>query len=124
MTKSCISFLSIPHAPTQNVRHKFGTQERNVCIGFCKKVSVWKLQRGEYLMRRHDFGKNSLPARAMEEDTSPHLPDNQKCYLCPIPPTPQPTHLSVIAEYEIILLQIRLVLLECGYTHFPCKTSK
>ena len=40
-------------------------------MGFCKKVSVCKLQRGEYLMRGHDFGKNPLPARAMEEDTSP-----------------------------------------------------
>ena len=49
----------------------FDTQGRNVCLGFCKKVSVCKLQMDEYLMRRHDFGKNSLLARAMEEDTSP-----------------------------------------------------
>ena len=46
-------------------------------MGFCKKVSICKLQRGEYLMRRHDFGKNPLPARATEEDTFP-FPERQK----------------------------------------------
>ena len=35
------------------------------------KVSVYELQRGEYLIRRYNFGKNFLPARAMEEDISP-----------------------------------------------------
>ena len=49
----------------------FGTQGRIcICFGVCKKVSVYKLQRDEYLMRRHDFGKNFSPARVMEEDTS------------------------------------------------------
>ena len=77
-------------------------------------------------MRGHDFGKNRLPARAMEEDTSSFARAPKKCHLTP---SPQPTHpyvgLSiVIAEYEIILFQIRQVLLECGYTHFPCKTGK
>ena len=56
-------------------------------MGFCKKVSVCKLQRGEYLMRGHDFGKNPLPARAMEEDTFARAP--KKCHL---KPSPQPTH--------------------------------
>ena len=58
-------------------------------MGFCKKVSVCKLQRGEYLMRTNDFGKNPLPARAMEEDTSPFARAPKKCHLTPSrPPTP------------------------------------
>ena len=88
----------------------FGTQGRNVCMGFCKKVSVCKLQRGEYLMRGHDFGKNPLPARVMEEDTSPFAREPKKCHLTPShPPTTHPptTHPPLcgsllIAEYEII----------------------
>ena len=58
-------------------------------MGFCKKVSVCKLQRGEYLMRGHNFGKNPLPARAMEEDTSPFARASKKSHLTP---SPQPTH--------------------------------
>ena len=120
MTKSCVSFLGMPH-PHKMSDINFGTQGRNVCMGFCKKVSVCKLQRGKYLIRRHDFGKNYLLARAMEEDTSllperpkmPSLPNlsfcqsAKKCHLFPISPSPQPTHPYVglvIAEYEIILL--------------------
>ena len=70
MTKKHVSFLGMPH-PHKMSDINFGTQGKNKCLGFCKKVSVYKLQRGEYLMRTHDFGKNSLLARAMEEDTSP-----------------------------------------------------
>ena len=101
----------------------FGTQGRNVCMGFCKKVSVCKLQRGEYLMRTNDFGKNPLPARAMEEDTSYVGP----MWVSRVGPMWVLYILCgslAIAEYEIILFQIRQVLLECGYTHFPCKTGK
>ena len=92
MTKSCVSFLSMPH-PHKMSDINFGRQGRNVCIGFCKKVSVCKLQRGEYLMRTNDFGKNPLPARAMEEDTSPFARAPKKCHLTPSrpphnPPTP------------------------------------
>ena len=81
-------------------------------------------------MRTNDFGKNPLPARAMEEDTSPFARAPKKCHLTPSrPPALPTTHPPlcgslVIAEYEIILFQIRQVLLECGYTHFPCKTGK
>ena len=44
-------------------------------------------------MRKHDFGKNPLPARAMEEDTSPFARAPKKCHLTPSrpphnPPTP------------------------------------
>ena len=39
-------------------------------------------------MRTHDFGKNPLPARAMEEDTSPFARAPKKCHLTPSPPTP------------------------------------
>ena len=58
--------------------------------GILQKVSVCKLQRGECLMRRHDFGKNPLPARAMEEDTSPfaRAPKNATSR----PPHNPPTH--------------------------------
>ena len=75
-------------------------------MGFCKKVSVCKLQRGEYLMRRHDFGKNSLPARAMEEDTNTFARAPKYATSCPPhnPPTHPPLCGSlVIAGYEIIL---------------------
>ena len=72
MTKSCISFLTMPRPHKMSDSDiNSGTQGRKACLGFCKKVSVCKIHRGEYLMRRHDIGKNSLPARAMEEDTSP-----------------------------------------------------
>ena len=72
-------------------------------MGFCKKVSVCKLQRGKYLMRRHDFGKNSLPARAMEEDTS-NFARAPKMPPLALPTTHPPLCGSlVIAEYEIIL---------------------
>ena len=75
-------------------------------------------------MRKHDFGKNPLPARAMEEDTFPfaRAPKNATSR----PPHNPPTLCGslVITENEIILFQIRQVLLECGYTHFPCKTGK
>ena len=37
-------------------------------------------------MRTNDFGKNPLPARAMEEDTSPFARAPKKCHLTPSPP--------------------------------------
>ena len=113
MTKSCISFLSMPHTHRMS-DISFGTQGRIVCIRFCKKVPVCKLQRGEYLMRRHDFGKNFLPARVMKEDISPFA-RQPKHHLCPCNSAPR---------NKIILFQIRQVLLECGYTQFPSKTGK
>ena len=64
-----------------------------------------KLQRGEYLIR-HDFGKNSLLARAMEEDTSPfaRAPKNAISSQSRPPTTHPPLCGSlVIAEYKIIL---------------------
>ena len=79
-------------------------------------------------MRRHDFGKNPLPARAMGEDTFPfaRAPKNAARSRPRALPTTHPPLCGslVIAENEIILFQIRQVLLECGYTHFPCKTGK
>ena len=96
----------------------FGTQGRNECLGFCKKVSVCKLERGEYLMRRHDFGKNSLLARAMEEDTSTFARAPKNGISAQSRPPHNPPTPMWVAEHEIILFQIRKVLLECGYTPF------
>ena len=42
-------------------------------------------------MRKHDFGKNPLPARAMEEDTSPFARAPKKCHLTPSRPPALPT---------------------------------
>ena len=36
-------------------------------------------------MRRHDFGKNPLPARAMEEDTFPFARAPKNATSCPPP---------------------------------------
>ena len=102
MTKKHVSFLGMPH-PHKMSDINFGTQGRNVCLGFCKKVSVCKLQRGEYLMRRHNFGKNPLPARAMEEDTFPfaRAPKNATSRPPTLPTTHPPLCGSlVIAELE------------------------
>ena len=71
-------------------------------MGFCKKVSVCKLQRGEYLMRTHDFGKNPLPARAMEEDTSSFARAPKKCHLTPSrPPHNPPTPMWVSRDCRV-----------------------
>ena len=90
---------SMPH-PHKMSDINFGTQGRNVCMGFCKKVSVCKLQRGEYLIR-HDFGKNSLLARAME-DTSPfaRAPKNA-IYSQSRPPHNPPTPMWVSRDCRV-----------------------
>ena len=100
--------------PIQNVRHEFGTQGRNVCIGFCTKVSVYRLQRGKYLMRRHDFINGISSAKISYRQKRWKkiyllLPDSQKTLSQPNPAhpathPPTPMGFSVIAEYEIIFV--------------------
>ena len=130
MTKSCVSFLSMPH-PHKMSDINFGTQGRNVCMGFCKKVSVCKLQRGEYLMRRHDFGKNSLPARAMEEDTNTFARAPKNATSCPPHDPPTPMWVSRdcreqnnCSKYGKCYWSVAIYIYIYIHTYFSCKTRK
>ena len=69
-----------------------GIQGENVRIGFCIKVSVCKLQEGEYLISFAVFCKKPPTHKSDGQRFLVFCQSAKKIALFPIPPAPQPTH--------------------------------